>query len=180
MALTIEDGSIVAGADSYVALADYQSYGADRGWTLSGADATDEVNLRRAFDALNRRWSYIGTRVRYDQPGEFPRYFQSHYTRGTFYGQVSLYTRFEDMPSADEIPQEVLKAQKELAFLIQGGLDPFETVTGSVKRERNKAGPVETETEYTGGKSTARIVAVEGLLRRYTGAGPNQKRLVRS
>lgn len=60
MALTVEDGSVVTGADSYVSEADFVTYGADHG--LSGvATATTaerEAALRRATrDVDDRRWT---------------------------------------------------------------------------------------------------------------------------
>ena len=166
MALTVEDGSIVAGADSYVTLAEYQAYGADRGWTLGDDDAADEIVLRRGFDGINRLWDYRGIQVDDEaQAGEWPRYIE--------------YDRFEYETPPDGIPPKVKQAQMELAHVIQGGVDPFATVTGVVASTRAKAGPVETETTYQGGKSTPRLVAIEGLLRPYLAVGYGQARAVR-
>lgn len=156
MSLTVEDGTVVSGADSYVTLSAYQAYGAALGWALGDTDAADEINLRRAFQTVNRQWSYLGVKADEGQAGEFPRYIA------------------ESNTNSDEIPQEVMDAQCELAFLIQGGLDPFATVSGVVASTKAKAGPVETETTYLGGLSTSRIVAVEGLLRPYLASGRGQ------
>lgn len=154
MVLTVETGAIVAGADSYVSLAVYQAYGAARGWTMGADDTADEVNLRRAFDGINRLWSYLGELESSDQPGAFPR---------------SLW---------DGVPRKVQDAQCELAYLIQGGLDPFATIDSSATSETIKVGPISI-----GGDSLPtgrpRLVAVEGLLLPYLGAGPGQVHMVR-
>jgi len=163
MALTVEDGTIVSGADSYVTLAEYQEYGAARGWTLGDADADDEKNLRRGFDAINRKWEYIGEKVDpiYQQPA-FPRYI--------------IKDRFEYVVPANEIPWQVKDAQCELAYLIQGGLDLFETFSGAVKREKIDV----IEVEYAGGgQGMSRAIAVEGLLRPFLSAGPGQSAMQR-
>lgn len=166
MALTVEDGSIVAGADSYVTLDTYQAYAIARGWA-TGTETEDEINLRRAFDIINRNWRYRGEAVDYDnQVGAFPRYI--------------VKSRWEYVTPADEIPQRVKDAQCELAYLVKGGLDPFETISGVVGTTRAKAGPVETETTYLGGLSKPRIVAVEGLLAPFLLAGYGQVRAVRA
>lgn len=162
MALIVETGAVVANADSYVTLAAYQAYGAARGWTLGADDAADEVNLRRGYDTLNRNWTYIGYEVDViDQTGAFPRYISTG--------------RYETEIPADSIPKDVQDAQCELAYLIQGGADPFATYEGAVARA--KAGPVEVE--YVGGKTKPRFTAVEGLLRRYLEVGAGQANMVR-
>lgn len=154
MALTVETGDIVAGADSYVSLATYQAYADARGWTLGADDAADEVNLRRAFDGINRLWAYLGEAETNDQAGAFPR---------------TLWTG---------IPQRVHDAQCELAHLIQSGLDPFATIESNSTSETIKVGPISIggDTLPTG---RPRVVAVEGLLRPFIGAGPGQVRVLR-
>ncbi|MFY0682612.1 MAG: hypothetical protein JXR13_18715 [Thalassovita sp.] len=153
MTLVVETGEAEAGADSYVALAAYQTYGINRGWDLAGDDA-DEVNLRRAFDGLNRLWIYLGAALSSTQVGAFPR---------------TLW---------DGIPQQIKDAQCELAFQIQGGLDPFVTIANSPTSESIKIGPISI-----GGESLPigkpQIVAVEGLLRPFLGAGAGQAQVLR-
>jgi hypothetical protein len=154
MALAVETGIGLAAADSYVSLADYRAYGTARGWTLGADDAADEVNLRRAFDGINRLWDYLGEAKTDDQAGVFPR---------------TLWTG---------VPQRVKDAQCELAYLVQGGLDPFATIDSSSTGETIKVGPITIAGDSlpTG---RPRIVAVEGLLRPYLGAGPGQVRVMR-
>lgn len=154
MAIIVEDGTIVAGADSYVTLAAYQAYGAARGWTLADSDPADEISLRRAFDGINRNWTYRGVADSADQPGAWPRSI------------------------AEGIPQRVKDAQCELAYQVQGGLDVFATITTSKTMERKKVGPIETEVE-TLPTGKPRVEAVTTLLRPYLSAGAGQVQLVR-
>lgn len=162
MTLTVEDGSIVAGADSYVTLAQYEAYGAARGWTLRDTDENNEIDLRRAFDAINRNYSYIGVEVdEAEQVGAWPRYI--------------VKDRFEYVVAANTIPADIQNAQMEMAYLIKGGLDPFATLNGVVAKA--VAGPVEVE--YLGGQGRPSLTAINGLLRPYLLAGEGQARLVR-
>lgn len=154
MTLTVEDGSGVSNADTYVALAEYQAYGAARGWTLGDTDTADEINLRRSYDGINRNWNYSGTVVSADQTGSFPR------------------------NAATSVPQAVKDAQCELAYLVQGGLDLFATISTSSKASMIKVGPI-TIDEETLPTGRARVVAVEGLLRNYLTAGAGQIALTR-
>lgn len=154
MALIIEDGSGVENADSYVTLAAYQAYGAARGWTLGDDDAADEINLRRAFDGINRNWTYRGVPEDADQVGAWPRSI------------------------AEGIPQRIKDAQSELAYQVQGGLDLFATIEGSTTSEMIKVGPI-TIDEETLPTGKARVMSVEGLLRPYLAAGAGQTLMVR-
>lgn len=164
MALDTTNGG--ASADSYGTLADYQSYGADMGWTMGASDTADEQNLRRAALVIDRLYAFKGYPAAETQALQWPRddvgYVKGYYVEST------------------DIPQDIIDAQFELAYLIQGGLDPFATVTATVASTRSKAGPVETETTYQGGKSTPRLVAAEGLLGPYLHHGRNQVSLVRA
>jgi hypothetical protein len=163
MTLTTTIGG--ASSDSYATLAEFQAYASAMGWTLSGTDAGDEVNLRRAAQYLDRNYDFAGIRQYQTQARDWPRI-------------VSVLV--DDWPvNPDTIPQAIKDAQCELAYLIQGGLDPFATISGAVGRKRVKAGPVETETEYLGGLGKPRFVAIEGLLRPFLAAGQGQQRMVR-
>lgn len=157
MPLTPEDGTGLATADTYITEAEYVAYAVDLGWILEG---DNEVRLRRAFQGLNRYWRYSGSVLLATQAGEFPRL-------GT-----------------TAVPRAIKDAQAELAFLIQGGLDLFATVsptTGGGK-EKIKVGPIEIEESSAAGGdlSAIQVVAVDGLLRPYIyKASANAGRLVR-
>lgn len=74
MALIIEDGSIVANANSYVTLAEARAFALARGVTLSAVDATLEPFVIKAMDFLeSMRNEYQGTKVSKDQRLQWPR-----------------------------------------------------------------------------------------------------------
>lgn len=166
MALDITIGG--TSSNSFVTLAEWQAYWAARGVdvTQHGHDDAHEANLIQAADFLNRKYSYVGDRQYQYQSMSWPRLTD---------------VVIEGWPiNPDTIPQALKDAQMELAYLIHEGLNPTATVSGVVSRKMNKAGPVETETEYLGGMSTPRIVAIEGLLRDYLAVGQGQYGLARS
>lgn len=148
-----------ADADTYATLAEYQARAADFGWSLSGTDATDEVNLRKGALAIER-YSFVGVRASSTQAREFPRSYVSD-------------------TDSESIPQAIKDAQMEMAYLIQGGADPFATIDGMVKIERKKADVLEIETEYFGGKGRESYPGITSLLRRYLTSGPGQVGMVR-
>lgn len=152
-------------SDSYGTLAAYTTYAAAMGWTLEATDAANEVNLRRSAQGLDRKYSFIGSQQYQTQALAWPRLVND------------LVKGWPIAP--DTIPADIINAQFELAYLIQGGLDPFATIETSKTRERKKVGPIETDTE-TVPTGTPRLVAVEGLLRPYVRAGAGQVALVRA
>ena len=77
MTLIVEDGSIVAGAESYISVANADTYHSNRGntsWT--GTTAAKEAALRKSTDYMmqvyRQRWQ--GRRVDADQVLDWPRY----------------------------------------------------------------------------------------------------------
>lgn len=62
MALIVEDGSIVANANSYVSVADVRAYATERGITLPADDATLETKVHMAmdwFEGYTFRWQRV-------------------------------------------------------------------------------------------------------------------------
>lgn len=103
MALTIEDGTGVANADSYATVAELDTFASDRGITsLPATDAEKEVLLRLGFDFVEaHRAQFKGTKyVEGNQYSQFPR--------------CNLYVDGE-LLETDEIPKEVKLAQMQLA-----------------------------------------------------------------
>lgn len=181
MALIIEDGTIVAGADSWVTVAELETYLSAYGNTLAAADeAAKEVLLRKAQRSISTRLTFTGDLVEQAQTTAIPRYWPD-YIKG-----FSV--------ASDEIPQDFKDAQCEMAWAIDQGADPFadrtadNAVKGSMTGERNKAGPVETETEYaetSRGKqydatSMRNYTAVMALLMPYIDGSAGQVRVYRS
>jgi hypothetical protein len=76
MTITVEDGSIVSGANSYNSVADLDTYAGIRGVDLSSYDtAGKELLLLKAMDYIEaQRSRFQGYKVDEDQPLQWPRY----------------------------------------------------------------------------------------------------------
>lgn len=151
MALTVEDGSVVAGAESYCTVAFADTYHTNRGnTTWTGTDAVKEAALRKATDymlqAYRDRWQ--GLRAEDDQPLDWPRDWVV----------VDGYS-----VDSDIVPTEVQRACAELALRALSA--DLYADQGQLK-SRVKVGPIETE--YAAGSSqTKRYAAVDAILRPY-------------
>lgn len=142
MALTVEDGSIVAGADSYITLAAADAYHAARGITLwaTMSEAEREQALRRATDYMTQayRLRWAGRRVTSTQPLDWPRYEVPQPD-----ASLQLYGWHAFYPS-DEVPSEVQNACAELAY--RGAAGPLMAdITKTQKTIREKVDVIEVE-----------------------------------
>jgi hypothetical protein len=72
MSLIVEDGSIVAGAVSYVTLAEVRSYATARGLVFSSTDTDAEAYVRLAMDVVEAE-EFVGDRVNGVQELSWPR-----------------------------------------------------------------------------------------------------------
>lgn len=74
MALTVEDGSIVAGADSYISLADARTLATKYGWVLPADDTEAEQALRNGTGYVDlQEPRFVGSRVSASQELAWPR-----------------------------------------------------------------------------------------------------------
>lgn len=107
MALVIEDGTVVAGANSYVSAAEIVAYASARGVTISASDA--EMSAVLAMDYLESfRSRYKGTKVSATQPLQWPR--------------KDVVIDGADFPS-NEIPKELKSAQCQSCIEIANGFE---------------------------------------------------------
>ena len=98
MALIVEDGSGVKGADSYISLADFRTFADGANFTAPADDTIAEGWLRRAAFAMGQmQWK--GSQVDADQALAWPRsgvyvngelLSESSIPRGIVYGQAML------------------------------------------------------------------------------------------
>lgn len=139
MALVVENGTQVAGANSYVSLVDSNSFFSDRNLA-----APTEPELHQAMDVLNAL-TFKGTRTNTAQPLAWPR--------------TGVYDLEGEEYGGAVIPTAIVQAQMWLAFYIVSG-NSLTTVassassTGALKRK--KIGPIEKEWfESTTGGSTS-------------------------
>lgn len=156
MTFTVEDGSGVTDANSYLSIAGADAFHSDRGnaaWT--GTDAVKQVALIKATDYITQtfdgRWA--GCMVAEDQSLAWPR-------AGV------------DYVDNDVIPKALKQAVAILALeALSDDLNPNLERGNAIKRE--KVDVIETE-YYDWAPSTTVRPAINGLLSRYlTGSGIN-------
>jgi hypothetical protein len=119
--IVVEDGSIVASANSYVSAADLSTYATDRGITINGTAA---VLLIQAMDYLEQQ-DFQGYKYTDDQALQWPRgdvYIDGYYV------------------SVSTIPQSLIDAQCEIALAIDGGDNPLANVERETTSET--VGPI--------------------------------------
>ena len=104
MAITVEDGSIVTGADSYISLADARAILTPIGQDLNTTDATAEQELRAALNYIESyRSRFTGNKKTKEQPLQWPRY-------------SAVVDGF--LIASDSIPNELKRAQVFAAYEI--------------------------------------------------------------
>ena len=159
--LIIEDGSVVANANSFVTDDEYKAYAKLKGYSVPANQPDREANLANAYDFLNFTYEQQlqGSRVTpQTQTGIMPRNYI--YAYGVLVASTS-------------IPQDFKNAQMLASFSISDGVD-----TNAVKDSANLAGfsvgnGAYSET-YQSGSSTptlAQMPAVSKVLKPYTNAG---------
>ena len=152
MALIVEDGSIVTGADSYVSRADYIAYAAILGVTIASTDATD-IQLRKAAQFINEHEGNLkGDRVERDQPMSFPR-------NGVV---IDGWTW-----NGNEIPRQVTLAQMNIALDINAGYDPYNPAVNPGRATKREKVEGAVEVEYMGegkGQKLSRTSKADALL----------------
>lgn|SRR5574343_469371 len=140
--LVVEDGSGVAGAESYVAVADADAYFAKRGSPASWTGLSESVKeqyLREGTDYLEMmydgRWK--GCKVESDQALSWPRY-NVHDSDGIVLDSAI-------------IPQKLKNALCEAALQrTSGDLLPVLNTPGDIKETDVQAGPVRSRKVYAG------------------------------
>lgn len=131
MTITVETGTIVDGANSYVTLAEARAYVTERGKALPSADAQAESIIIQAMDFFESHDNqFKGSRVTRDQPLSFPR-------SGVYVEEWTW--------AANEIPRQVISAQLALIFEINAGEDPFNPPVAEQHKTRKTVGPITVE-----------------------------------
>lgn len=175
MALIVEDGSIVAGAESYISVADATTYHTNRGnsaWDNVASDTEREQLLRKATEFMvetyRSRWS--GSRVNTVQALDWPRYFVPiPDITGANYGCPAYVAN-------NVVPIEVQRACAELALrAIAGDLAP----DLSQQKISVTVGPISTTYDKFSSQAT-RYTAVDRLLAIYLRTSGVNTPLVRS
>ncbi len=159
MSLIVEDGTVVANAESYLSVADANTYwtahGAPATWT--GTEAVKETALRMATQYLDAvyggRW--LGERYDEDQVLDWPR--ERVEVDGVWLDETPL-------------PRQLREACAELAhrhLTESGGLLPDVSTKRDIASESVGVGPISKSTSYVGSKPEyAKFSMVERLLSR--------------
>jgi hypothetical protein len=159
--LIIEDGTVVANANSWVTDAEYKAYAKLKGYSIPATQPDREANLANAYDFINFTYEdrLQGWRVTpQTQTGCMPR--------------TNIYA-YDVLVGSTLIPQDFKSAQMLASFSINDGVD-----TNAVKDSADLAGfsvgsGAYSET-YQSGSSTptlAQMPAVTKVLKPYTKAG---------
>lgn len=126
MALVVEDGSVVTGANTYVSLAEFKAWADDRGITY-GADDAVTKQIYRAMDYFERL-QFIGNKANENQPLQWPR------TEAMIDGYYA---------DATEIPTPVKTALYEAVVVEAAGNSELEVQDRKTIRE--KIGDIEVQ-----------------------------------
>lgn len=133
MALVIEDGTQVVGANSYVTSAEIETYADARGVTLT---ADPEILATKAMDYIEAQ-AYIGVKVSSTQALQWPR-------TGAYVDGFEI--------TNTTIPNELKTAQMATALSIDAGADPLSAVTRGVKMQQ--VGDLKVEYDENGAAIT--------------------------
>lgn len=148
MAFTVEDGSVVTDANSYVDEAYVTGYLTDRNrqtensWD-SISTAQKQAAMVEATDYVENRFSskFVGVRVGSAQELSWPR--------------SGAYNSYGYLEASDGIPKALKKAVAEYAIrAVSATLLPDPVVdasAGSVESIKEKIGPLETDVKYVAG-----------------------------
>lgn len=136
MALVVEDGSVVAGANSYITLAEFKAWADDRGIAY-GTDSVVTQQIYRAMDYFERL-IFIGFKANENQPLQWPR------TEALIDGYYA---------DATEIPPQVKIAVYEAVVVEAAGDSALETQDRRTIRE--KVGDIEVQ--YAENSSNRRL-----------------------
>jgi DnaT-like ssDNA binding protein len=154
--ITVEDGTGLSAANSYVSEGAFRAYCADLGRDVTGFDAAAvEGALRRGFRFVNTRGPFKSSVKVNDQGGEFPRVDLSD-------GAGRVW---------NVVPPAVRDAQCEAAWLDLSGVELQQSLDRGVKSEA--VGPISTTYADDGPRQT-RHSAVEDLLDPYKRCALNQ------
>src|SRR5882724_1128998 len=149
MALIIEDGSLVAGAESYVSAGDARAYALKRGITLSADDADIEVALVKSMDYLESFANYKGQKVETTQALSWPRQWviiDTMFLTGSWFSEWDTWGGLVagDFFPSDQIPPHLISAQCQLAIEVNNGVDLMPTILGGPFLTMDKVDVIES------------------------------------
>jgi Putative DnaT-like ssDNA binding protein len=172
MAFLVEDGTGLAGSNSYCSVAEFEEHHTDRAQIDSGTEFTDaeiQAGLVNATDYIDKRFGrrFRGWRRKRTQALEWPR-------TNAFDDDDYL---FPDLPTqlkkaTNEYGLIVLRLARNLAPIPTPGypiIDPttgavVDSASGAVTAKSEKVGPIEESTSYASTDSTGHPMTTTGNL----------------
>lgn len=138
--LVQNDSGTVEGANSYSTVEEFKAYWLDRGADYSAkTDEEIQAKLIQATSYLDNRYPWAGYKVNgRSQTTSFPR--------GELYDCSGV-----TVVLVEGVPYEIKEAVNEYAYILfsQDSLQPNGSTGGTVKRKKEKVGPLEEEIEYS-------------------------------
>lgn len=167
MSLIVEDGSIVAGAESYISVADAETYLTNRGLALTGTTSDKDAALRKATDYMVQvyRMRWQGWKVDQNQALDWPR--NSVYVDQTINYDNQIVAHL--VPN-NIVPLEIKRSCAEFAYKSQSG-ELFADLERGVTSEKVDKIQVDYD-KYS--PQSVRYVALEASLAPFFNASNNQ------
>lgn len=149
MALVVEDGSVVADADSFISLVDARTLAAKYGWELPVDDTAAEVALRNGAQYVDMQEArYSGSRVSIAQTLSWPRV-----------NATNSYSY--DIPD-DSVPTQAQCGQVAAAAEYGAGTDVRASSDGKNIQSQEVVGAVK-QSFFNNGKSSATVQITRAL-----------------
>lgn len=135
MAFTVEDGTVVAGANAYETVAEFKSYWTDRNVTFTQTDAAIQAAIIIATQYVDLNNSWKGWIVIDTQSLDWPR--------GSVVDDESRY-----LPN-DTIPQQLKDAVSEYTSRqLTSNIQPDVSTDGIITEQKSKVDVLEETTKY--------------------------------
>lgn len=162
MALVVEDGTGKADAESYVSVADFQSWATKRGYSLPTAEGDIEALLRKACDFIERK-QFVGESLVATQALAFPR---------------NLLTSTGSYESTG-VPRKLVTAQQLLAMESMNG--PLTAAARAGKYTATKIDQIYLKyAQASDGSGDIYFPAIDDLLAEWTSGGRTKLVTVRA
>ena len=147
--LTVEDGTIVAGADSYTTLENARAIAANYGWALPDDNTVAEVALRNGAQYVDlQEECFSGSRISAEQSLSWPRKYATN--------------RFGFDIASDSVPTQLAVAQVAAASEYGAGTDVRATDDGKAVSHEEVVGAVVVE-YFDNGKTCGTVAITKAL-----------------